>query len=311
MNVRWTYEACREEAMKYITVRDFRTSSQIAYNVARANGWVGSFGLRINKMKSSQHHWTEKRCSEAAREFSSTREFRENKRRAYNVSRYNGWILGYIWLFSSRSEYLACVRSVPECNRGICADADLYQTAARYDSEREFSICDLKSYIMMKDRGILGDIRWLKPDEREWNYDSCRRAAEKCDTVNEFRSAYPEAYRISRSVGWLRSFRLPRVKRDIWTEEKCRETAGNFTDIDEFRKAEPQAYRTAYKCGWLPDYVWLYSEKLCRHSWKMLLEMAESYDSESEFRESDARRYDYARRLGILKNVRWKTNNAV
>lgn len=39
----WTEDACREEARKYGTVKDFRAGSPSAHAIAQRNGWIYKF----------------------------------------------------------------------------------------------------------------------------------------------------------------------------------------------------------------------------------------------------------------------------
>ena len=84
--VRWTYDLCKLEAMKYKTRTEFKQYNCSAYEISCLNGWMSEFyGEKRRK-------WTKDRCAVIAAKYKSRSKFHDNSSGAYNASDQNGWL---------------------------------------------------------------------------------------------------------------------------------------------------------------------------------------------------------------------------
>ena len=91
----WTYEKCKEEALKYNTKTEFQLKSKGAYNSSRNNGWfidICSHMINIKNIETkSYRYWTYERCKEAALNYKTRTEFKKNSPGAFKSSKKNKW----------------------------------------------------------------------------------------------------------------------------------------------------------------------------------------------------------------------------
>lgn len=92
--VKWTEEACFEEAKKYKTRGEFSRKSGSAYHSALKNNWLDNYTWFISKDNRDHPvgYWTKERCLEEAKKYKSREEFNRNSRGAYRASNKNKWL---------------------------------------------------------------------------------------------------------------------------------------------------------------------------------------------------------------------------
>lgn len=88
----WTYERCKEEALKYNTKRDFREHS-LAYSVSCRNKWIDEICSHMIVLQKPKGYWNDYNiCKEEALKYETKSDFNKNCSRCYKISTYNGWI---------------------------------------------------------------------------------------------------------------------------------------------------------------------------------------------------------------------------
>lgn len=92
-NLKWTFEKCKEEALKFKTRNEFSKKSNSAYNSARRYGWIDKICLHMEKNKKfAKGYWTFERCKTEALKYSSRNEFYKKSGGAYGASLRNKWL---------------------------------------------------------------------------------------------------------------------------------------------------------------------------------------------------------------------------
>ena len=85
----WTFERCKEEALKYKTKGEFEKNSS-AYLISCRNNWVNDICshmiVRPNKI------WTYDKCKKEASKYKTKIEFYKNSYGSYKASYRNGWL---------------------------------------------------------------------------------------------------------------------------------------------------------------------------------------------------------------------------
>ena len=97
MKTKWTYENCVNESKKYKYYDEFRINSASAYTISCHNGWIKDF-VWLERRRKIPNYWTEEKCYEEAKKYSTMEDFISNSFTAYNKSCKKGWIKKYIWL---------------------------------------------------------------------------------------------------------------------------------------------------------------------------------------------------------------------
>ena len=86
--MKWNYESCRIEALKYSTKNELRNKNQGCYNAARKNGFLDQI---CSNMISGKLKWDKNKIIEAAKKFKNRIEFKKNKQGAYSDELKNVW----------------------------------------------------------------------------------------------------------------------------------------------------------------------------------------------------------------------------
>ena len=122
--IKWTYEACYEEAKKYSSRSEFKANNGSAYSSARINKWLDDYTWFIG------YRWTYDKCLEESKKYSTRGEFAQKKSRAYHIASKNGWIEDFIWLLDGRSLKLE--------KWGKWTKETCFEEAKKYKSKSEF-----------------------------------------------------------------------------------------------------------------------------------------------------------------------------
>ncbi len=87
----WTYENCKQEALKYTSVSEFKKQTSAAYNTAYLCGYLRDFTWLYGIQK-PKGYWSYENCKQEALKYINKNEFHKKCGSAYNVSRKNGWL---------------------------------------------------------------------------------------------------------------------------------------------------------------------------------------------------------------------------
>ncbi|MET2951739.1 hypothetical protein ABXV18_27035 [Vibrio owensii] len=92
--VKWTKEACRDEALKYQYRVEFQKGSKGAYSSARKNGWLDDVCSHMSSpiKKPTNLKWTKEACRVEALKYKTRFEFTKGSRGAYNSALKNDWL---------------------------------------------------------------------------------------------------------------------------------------------------------------------------------------------------------------------------
>lgn len=97
----WTEEACKAEARKYRSVREFREKSPTAYVTANREGWAMAYTW-LEREVAPKGIWTEDRCLEEAKKYGTKTEFLKGSPNAYYTACRKGWLKAYTFLERKR-----------------------------------------------------------------------------------------------------------------------------------------------------------------------------------------------------------------
>jgi len=90
--LKWDYDSCKEEALKYKTIKEFREGCASAYNSSIKHGWSEKICSHMIKIIKPIGHWSIKEnCRKEALKCKTRNELKK-VRGAYNSSRKNGWL---------------------------------------------------------------------------------------------------------------------------------------------------------------------------------------------------------------------------
>jgi predicted GIY-YIG superfamily endonuclease len=88
----WTYERCKEEALKYDSRCDFKFGSSGAYRISIMNNWLDEICSHMVEINKPCGYWTFERCQEEALKYNSRNEFKTKSNGAFDRAYNNKWI---------------------------------------------------------------------------------------------------------------------------------------------------------------------------------------------------------------------------
>ena len=89
--LKWDYNACKEEASKYISRQKLKENNQSVYNACLKNGWLEDFFDDWAKKK--DNYWDNlNNVLNAAKECTGARDMVKKFGGAYNSAKRNGWV---------------------------------------------------------------------------------------------------------------------------------------------------------------------------------------------------------------------------
>jgi very-short-patch-repair endonuclease len=90
--LKWTLEACLEEAKKYSGIKEWQIASAGSYNAAYAKGWLERCCSHMDRKLFIRNHWTLQRCIEDARKYQTKTQWANAKRSGYTIASKSGWL---------------------------------------------------------------------------------------------------------------------------------------------------------------------------------------------------------------------------
>lgn len=87
--IKWDYESCKNEAIKYKKKYEFKLKNQSAYKTSVKHKWIDGFYVQTKKPNG---YWNNKEnCINAAKKYRNIKEFSIKCGGAYNKVKKNGW----------------------------------------------------------------------------------------------------------------------------------------------------------------------------------------------------------------------------
>ena len=90
----WTYEKCKDEALKYYRRVDFHKNSSGAYTIAYRNEWLNEICQHMVILSKPTNYWFENKdkCQEEALKYTRRVDFNQSSYGAYNAAYLSNWL---------------------------------------------------------------------------------------------------------------------------------------------------------------------------------------------------------------------------
>lgn len=190
----WTKEKCKEEALKYITRKDWKAFSNGSYVAARKYKILMECSLHMKETLKPSGYWTLDRCKEEALKYKTRMDWKCNNASSYQCASEKGF-LGH-----------CCVHMVYSRNHaGYWTKERCQEEAKKYFSRSEFRS---KSSMCVK---VASKFKWL--DEicshmimsRKLTFEKCKNRALKYSHRSEFYKKSCYTYRKAKKNDWLKA----------------------------------------------------------------------------------------------------------
>ena len=193
--IKWTYEACYEEAKKYKTRTEFHDNNCVAYKIACKNKWINDYTWFVNKRKPNGYWNDYDKCYEEAKKYKSRCEFQYGHGNAYEWAKKNNWLDDYNWFDGGRVK------------KGTWTYDNCLNEAKKCSSRVEFATKHSGAYDAAITNGWIDDWEWLKRVvHKKWTYIDCLQESKKYKSRSSFALGSGSAYSAACKNRWIDDF---------------------------------------------------------------------------------------------------------
>jgi REP element-mobilizing transposase RayT len=288
----WTYERCKEDALKYSTKKEFRDKSH-AYDVILKNGWWGELCAHITTSKKPSGYWTYENCKETALKYNDREELSKKEGNCYGAITKNNWheLISHIEKKSSsfnrfiyafefsdnhvyvgltynlnkrKSDHLTTEKRVSPVVEHIKKTGLDYTFKTVFDESYPKDIAGEMEKIALQDYiekgwiplnkakpGSLGGMKLM------WTYEKIKEELKGIKTLSEAKKKIPlHAFENMKKYGWWDEFISPLIidARVFWTVERALEELKKYETRLDMRKNQNGLYKFLHKNGLLQSF---------------------------------------------------------
>jgi len=191
MSKNWDKEACRVEALKYETLKDFYTECQSAYRSANKLGILADITKHLKT--NGYINWNKDMCITEALKYAKRTDFFKNSQYAFRYAKTNS----FLDEICSHMDKHKIIWTIELC----------HIEALKYKSRSEFQKLNNIAYrhAFKNDwlKTICSHMIEKKKPNGYWTYEKCLEEATKYGTRSSFKNYGKSAYQISLKIGWL------------------------------------------------------------------------------------------------------------
>jgi hypothetical protein len=228
----WTYDRCKEEALKYNNRSDFQKNNISSYSSAYNHDWLDEICSHMIIL------WNKKEnCYKEALKYNNKTDFYKNSISAYNFSKKNGWLdeicshmkkMGnwynkciYSYEFIDNSVYVGLTYNIEQ--RQMRRDKDNNDAVTKHIKETKLIPIrkQLTDYVEVNSAIILEGkyVEYYKlsgwtilnrtktgsigNNINKWNYDNCQKEALKYNSRSDFQKNNSSSYLSACKNNWL------------------------------------------------------------------------------------------------------------
>lgn len=338
----WTFERCKEEALKYSTRIEFSDNSRLVYSASRRKGWLDKICSHMNPILES---WSEEKILKDIKEYKSIAEIKKNNSKLHSaiyrfkLSNKVHEILGrtgnrfhkciYSYEFPDNSVYVGLTYNIEK--RQKSRDNKPNDSVTKHIRETNLSPIrkQLTDYIDVNEAIKLEEFYvskyknegWIILNQVatgaiggnvvKWTFETCTEEALKYNTKIDFRNNSSSAYVTAKNKKWLNDIckHMIEIKKPngYWTKEKCVEISMLFDNLTDLAKEYPSCWVIMKRNGWLDEltkHMSPYKRKPPKYwNFERSKEMALLCSTRQEFREKYESAYDAARKHGFLDEI--------
>lgn len=286
----WTYERCRDEALKYNSRSEFQKNEHGAYVAALKGGFYETI---IAHMKPQANGYVRYMYAIEFNEVNSvyvgiTNNINRRKRQHYKNSS-NKLVRDYLIKYN---------------HKWVTFEDEINKNNASYYEDFKINEYRLKGWhtLNLAKAGALGGTR------KFWTKRRCKNIALKFNNKKDFYTKHKSAYQASVTGGWLNEIcaHMSSIKRPngYWNDfNRCINEAKKYNSLKVFRIKAPSAYKNASKNGWLDKCFQKKSKSFGYWSKEECLKQALKYKTRTDFQKKSQSAYAAAQRNGWLDDM--------
>ena len=298
--IKWNYENCREAALKFKTLKDFRDNYRSAESMSRRKGWLKDFDW----LSRSESPYTDKMDNVYAYIFEEQnsvyigRTINLKERDLAHRSSNKSTVFKFALSLNIPIPEMTILEKDLTLSEGLEKE-DYYRN--KYEQEGWNVLNIAKTGLNSGSLGSLG---------RKWTREICYEEAKKYKTLKEFTENSYNAYNAAYKNGWLDDYtwletiRNSKHEKGYWNYDRCFEEAKKYKTRKELQVGNASAYDSALRHGWLDDYTWILSTKDLL-DYDTCFKIAKKYTRLVDFRKNDLAVLERSIRKGWFKDYTW------
>jgi predicted GIY-YIG superfamily endonuclease len=237
----WTYENCKQEALKYNTRTEFRKKCSWGYIKAKRNNWLDEICQHMIIIIRTKKVWTLEECKQEALKYTTKYDFRTKSNKIYDIAQRNKWL-------NEICQHMIIIKK-SKWTKEICLE-----NALKYDNRFDWRINEKTIYNAASKNGWMKDcVKHMKTFQKEifWTKEVCMIDAKKYNRPSDWQKN-SAGHQIAWKNGWLEECCKHMTEKSIsWTIEKCIASALKYPTRTDWWLNERSAYSTAVAKGWL------------------------------------------------------------
>jgi len=299
--IKWTYEKCRELALKFKTLKDFRKNYRTAEGISRKKGWLKDFDW----LSRSENPFTDKKDNVYAYIFTDQHSIYIG--RSVNLKNrdfsHRNIEKSSVFKFAKSQNIPVPEMTILESNLTLSEGLekeDYYRNKYEQDGWNVLNVA--KTGLNSGSLGSLGKGKWTR--------EICYEEAKKYNTLKEFMEASYNIYNAAYKNGWLDDYtwletiRNSKHEMGYWDYDHCFEEAKKYKTRKELQVGNASAYDSALRHGWLDDYTWI-SPVRDTLDYDTCYNIAKKYTKLVDFRNNDLSVLERSIRKGWFKDYTW------
>lgn len=145
--LKWSYDNCKREALKYKSRDEFKHKSSGAYSAALDKNWIDEICVHMMKHKKHRFYWTHEKCALEALKYDSRMKFKSESSSAYDASVKHKWL-------DDVCKHMKVIRK----SNGYWTYEKCKEIALTYKTKNEFNKKHGSACTISKKNGWYGDI---------------------------------------------------------------------------------------------------------------------------------------------------------
>ena len=195
--LKWTYEACKKEALKYNSKRDLRKHNNGCYKACYRNGWLEELCLHMEELLKPIRYWTKFMCQEEAKKYKTRTELHKNNPYVFSKASKKGWL-----------DEICSHMEVLQLPKSYWTKEKCHVEALKYKNRKAFRTNKSNIVRIAVEFGWYEDICSHMPKNNNkprgyWNKERCAKEALKYKNTTEFVENCKSAYAIAWKNNWL------------------------------------------------------------------------------------------------------------
>jgi predicted GIY-YIG superfamily endonuclease/nuclear transport factor 2 (NTF2) superfamily protein len=339
----YTFEKCKEEALKFNNKTSFKVQSGSIYSYAYKFGWLNDICSHMPDKKKINGYWTKEQCLKESNKYQTRTEFSEKSPSGYSIAKRNGWlkdcckhmiVVGskikraiYVFEFVDNHAYVGLTYNlkVRKKQHLTTINSAVYkhfqQTASTYKLKKLTEYIEIEEAVRLEAHYIekYSKEGWNLLNSRSagatggsiliWDFDKCLNEALEYETRTDFKENSSSAYGSALKNNWVDEIcvhmdRLQNPK-NFWDYTKCEQEALKYKSRTEFHRKSGSAYSAANKLGIL-DTICSHMQK--KEPWRIWTKekchrVALKYKTKKDFQADCSAAYSSATKNGFLDEI--------